>query len=127
MLFCSFAICNSLREISVAVLGLSGKTEHFQLNHLPKKSTLSVANKNRDVEVFEKIYHKLLQFYVSVLTDSRIKAVTKMKLKRSWAFSNLVSFCKIHLFNYINLMKFLENPEKDWIIDKAEIEQLSFF
>jgi hypothetical protein len=25
------------------------------------------------------------------------------------------------------LMKFLENPEKDWIIDKAEIEQLSFF
>lgn len=350
MLFCSFAKCNSLREISGAMLGLSGKTEHFQLNHIPKKSTLSDANKNRDVEVFEKIYHKLLQLYGSVLSDSRIKevikkqvkifdsstislfkeimacvgrnpkkgkkkggikihtvinadeivpslvwfspatthdhrfleklkcddntiyvfdkgyndykafkhfseqktgfvtrikdnanyeiiedievsekihsgvledqiieievnvnkeisklklrkvrfydrenkrefefltnllemradmiaalykirwqiellfkqlkqnfplkyflgdnenaikiqiycvlivnlliAVIKKKLKRSWAFSNLVSFCKIHLFNYINLMKFLENPEKDWIIDKAEIEQLSFF
>lgn len=53
--------------------------------------------------------------------------VIKKKLKRSWAFSNLVSFCKIHLFNYINLMRFLENPEKDWIIIKTESEQLSFF
>ena len=48
------------------------------------------------------------------------------RLKRSWAFSNLVSFCKIHLFNYIHLMKFLENPEKDWIIEKDDGEQLSF-
>ena len=34
--------------------------------------------------------------------------------KKSWAFSNLVSFCKIHLFNYIHLLLFLENPDKDW-------------
>ena len=350
MLFCSFAKCNSLREISGAMLGLSGKTEHFKLKHIPKKSTLSDANKKRDVEVFEKIYHKLLQEYGWVLSDSRIKevikkqvkifdsstislfkdimacvgrnpksgkkkggikihtvinadeivpslvwfspatahdhnfleklkcddntiyvfdkgyndykafehftvektgfvtrlkdnasyrkieeldiegrihsgvlkdeiievdvkkgkeisslklrkvtfydreskrefefltnlfelradliaglykirwqielvfkqlkqnfplryflgdnenaikiqiycvlivnlllAVIKKKLKRSWAFSNLVSFCKIHLFNYIQLMKFLENPEKDWKIVKSEVEQLSFF
>ena len=350
MLFCSFAKCNSLREVSGAMLGLSGKTESFQLNHIPKRSTLSDANKNRKVEVFEDIYNKLLREYGSVLSDSRIQdvlkkqvkivdsttislfkdilscvgrkakdgkskggikvhtvinadekvpslvwfspatthdhnflqqlkcddntiyvfdkgyndykafkhftdnktgfvtrikdnavyekleikeipenihsgvlqdeiieievkdgktisklkvrkvkfydrenkrefefitnlfelradliaalykirwqiellfkqlkqnfplryflgdnenaikiqiycvlivnlliAVIKKRLKRSWAFSNLVSFCKIHLFNYIQLMKFLENPEKDWIIDKAEIEQLSFF
>lgn len=350
MLFCSFAKCNSLREISGAMLGLSGKTESFQLSHIPKRSTLSDANKNRKVEFFEEIYNKLLHQYGSVLSDTRIEkvldkqvkivdsstislfkdilscvgrkskegkskggikvhtvinadeivpnlvwfspatthdhnflkklkcddntvyvfdkgyndykafkhftehktgfvtrikdnalyeeienleipehthsgvlrdkiieveiiegkektklklrkvtfydrvnkrefefltnlfelradliaglykirwqiellfkqlkqnfplryflgdnenaikiqiycvlivnlliAVIKKKLKRSWAFSNLVSFCKIHLFNYIQLMKFLENPEKDWIIDKAEIEQLSFF
>jgi len=36
------------------------------------------------------------------------------QLKRNWAFSNLVSFVKIHLFNYIHLMNFLENTEKDW-------------
>jgi|GEM_PF-2706664 uncharacterized membrane protein len=42
------------------------------------------------------------------------------------AFSNLVSFCKIHLFNYINLMRFLEIPEEAWIIDKAEQEKLTF-
>lgn len=347
MLFCSFSKCTSLREISGAMLGLSGKTSSFQLNHIPKRSTLSDANKKRDVLVFENIYHQLLKQYGSFLSDTRIKdvikkqvkifdsstislfkdimgcvgrnpktgkrkggikvhtvvnademvpslvwfseakthdhnfleklecdentiyvfdkgyndykafehftiqktgfvtrikdnasylniekldigerihngvledkiievdvkkgkeitklrlrkvrfydrvnkrefefltnlfdlradliaalykirwqiellfkqlkqnfplkyflgdnenaikiqiycvlivnlllAVVKKKLKRSWAFSNLVSFCKIHLFNYINLMKFLENPEKDWIIDKAETEQL---
>jgi len=350
MLFCSFAKCSSLREVSGAMLGLSGKTESFQLSHIPKRSTLSDANKGRKVEFFEEIYNNLLHQYSSVLSDSRIEnvlnkqvkivdsstislfkdilscvgrkskegkskggikvhtvinadeivpnlvwfspattndhnflkklkcddntvyvfdkgyndykafkhftdhktgfvtrikdnalyeeveilaiperthsgvisdkiieieikegkekaklklrkvtfydrenkrefefltnlfelradliaglykirwqiellfkqlkqnfplryflgdnenaikiqiycvlivnlliAVIKKKLKRSWAFSNLVSFCKIHLFNYIQLMRFLENPEKDWIIDKAEIEQLSFF
>lgn len=350
MLFCSFAKCNSLREVSGAMLGLSGKTGGFQLNHIPKRSTLSDANKRRKVEVFEDIYNKLLHQYGSVLSDSRILdvlnkhvkiidsttislfknilscvgrkskdgkskggikvhtvinadekvpsmvwfspatthdhnflkklkcddntiyvfdkgyndysafkyftdhktgfvtrikdnalydrietreipetihsgvlldeiievevkegkivsklklrkvkfydrehkrefefitnlfdlradliaalykirwqiellfkqlkqnfplryflgdnenaikiqiycvlivnlliAVIKKKLKRSWAFSNLVSFCKIHLFNYIQLIKFLENPEKDWIVDQAESEQMSFF
>ena len=349
MLFCSFSKCTSLREISGAMLGLSGKTNGFQLNHIPKRSTLSDANKKRDVLVFENIYHQLLKQYGGFLSDSRIKdvinkqvkifdsstislfkdimecvgrnpksgkrkggikvhtvvnademvpslvwfseakthdhnfleklkcdentiyvfdkgyndykafehfttqrtgfvtrikdnasyrsiekldigerihngvledeiieidvkkgkeisklrlrkvtfydrankrefefltnlfelradliaalykirwqiellfkqlkqnfplkyflgdnenaikiqiycvlivnllfAVIKKRLKRNWAFSNLVSFCKIHLFNYINLMRFLENLEKDWIIDKAEQEQLSF-
>ena len=349
MLFCSFSKCTSLREVSGAMLGLSGKTSSFQLNHIPKRSTLSDANKRRDVLVFENIYHQLLKQYGGFLSDSRIKevinkqvkifdsstislfkdimgcvgrnsksgkrkggiklhtvvnadeivpslvwfseakthdhnfleklkcdesiiyvfdkgyndykafehftahktgfitrikdnasyisiekldigerihngiledeiieidvkkgkeisklslrkvrfydrvnkrefefltnlfelradliaalyktrwqiellfkqlkqnfplkyflgdnenaikiqiycvlivnmllAVVKKRLKRSWAFSNLVSFCKIHLFNYINLMKFLENPEKDWIIDKTETKQHSF-
>ena len=31
IVFCSFAKCNSLREVSGAMLGLSGKTESFQL------------------------------------------------------------------------------------------------
>ena len=37
MLFCSFEKCNSLREVSGAMLGLSGKTDHFQLNHITFK------------------------------------------------------------------------------------------
>ncbi|SEH72213.1 hypothetical protein SAMN02927937_02701, partial [Paenimyroides aquimaris] len=66
-----------------------------------------------------------IQIYC-VLIVNLLLAVIKKRLKRKWAFSNLVSFCKIHLFNYINLMKFLENPEKDWVIDKDDGEQLSF-
>ena len=62
-----------------------------------------------------------------VLIGTLLNAVIKKRLKRSWAFSILVSFCKIHLFNDIQLMKFLENPQKDRIIDKAEIEQLLLF
>jgi hypothetical protein len=81
MLFCSFAKCNSLREVSEAMLGLSGKTDHFQLNHIPKRSTLSDANKNRKVEVFEDIYNKLLKQYGSVLSDSRIKDVINKQVK----------------------------------------------
>ncbi|MCZ2394439.1 MAG: DUF4372 domain-containing protein [Chitinophagales bacterium] len=63
MLFCSFSKCTSLREISGAMLGLSGKTAGFQLNHIPKRSTLSDANKRRYVLVFENIYHELLKQY----------------------------------------------------------------
>ncbi|MFN4198545.1 MAG: IS4 family transposase [Flavobacterium sp.] len=81
MLFCSFAKCNSLREVSGAMLGLSGKTEGFQLSHIPKRSTLSDANKTRKVEFFEEIYHKLLHQHSSVLSDSRIKEVLNKQVK----------------------------------------------
>src|SRR5699024_2787784 len=81
MLFCSFSKCTSLREISGAMLGLSGKTESFQLNHIPKRSTLSDANRRRDVLVFENIYHQLLKQYGNFLSDSRIKNVSKSRSK----------------------------------------------
>jgi IS4 transposase len=67
-----------------------------------------------------------IQIYC-VLIVNLLLAVIKKTLKRSWAFSNLVSFCKIHLFNYIHLMKFLENPEKDWQIVRLETVQLALF
>jgi hypothetical protein len=81
MLFCSFAKCNSLREVSGAMLGLSGKTESFQLSHIPKRSTLSDANKNRKVVFFEEIYNKLLHQYSSVLSDSRIENILNKQVK----------------------------------------------
>ena len=81
MLFCSFAKCNSLREVSGAMLGLSGKTKHFQLEHIPKRSTLSDANKSRKVEFFENVYHQLLKQYAQVLSDSRIKDVLEKQVK----------------------------------------------
>ena len=81
MLFCSFSKCTSLREISGAMLGLSGKTSSFQLNHIPKRSTLSDANKKRDVLVFENIYHQLIKQYGGFLSDSRIKDVIKKQVK----------------------------------------------
>jgi len=81
MLFCSFSKCTSLREISGAMLGLSGKTADFHLSHIPKRSTLSDANKKRDVWVFENIYHGLLKQYGVFLSDSRIKEVIKKQVK----------------------------------------------
>jgi hypothetical protein len=63
------------------MLGLSGKTKHFQLNHIPKKSTLSDANQRRDAEVFGKIYNKLLAKYGHVISDSRIKDVINKQIE----------------------------------------------
>lgn len=81
MLFCAFAKCTSLREVSGAMLGLSGKTKHFQLNHIPRKSTLADANKRRDSDVFGKIYHKLLKQYAHVFSDSRVKNVINKQIE----------------------------------------------
>ena len=71
MLFCAFAKCFSLREVSEAMLGLAGKTKHFRLKHLPYRNTLSDANKQRNVSVFATIYHALLKQYGHLLSDSR--------------------------------------------------------
>lgn len=81
MLFSSFAKCSSLREVSGAMLGLAGKTKHFQLNHIPKKSTLSDANKRRDADVFGSIYNKLLKKYGHLISDSRIKDVINKQIE----------------------------------------------
>jgi hypothetical protein len=81
MLFCSFAKCTSLREVSGAMLGLSGKTKHFQLNHIPKKSTLGDANQRRDADVFGKIYQKLLVKYNHVFSDSRVRDVINKQIE----------------------------------------------
>lgn len=81
MLFCVFAKCSSLREVSGAMLGLSGKTKHFQLEHIPYRSTLSDANKRRPVEFFADVYHKLLKAYQHIISDSRIKEVIKKQIE----------------------------------------------
>ncbi|KUF45170.1 hypothetical protein AS361_15215 [Myroides marinus] len=54
---------------------VSGKTEGFQLDHIPKRSTLSDANKNREVSFFEDVYNQLLYKYT--ISDSRIKDIIK--------------------------------------------------
>ena len=81
MIFCCLEKCNSLREVAGAMLGLSGKEETVRINHLPKKSTLSDANKIRKVEFFEEIYNYLLQKYNYVLSDSRVKEALGKNVK----------------------------------------------
>ncbi len=81
MLFCSFAKCTSLREVSGAMLGLSGKTKHFQLDHIPKKSTLADANQRREADVFGFIYNQLLLKFGHFISDSRIKDVINKQVE----------------------------------------------
>ena len=81
MLFSVFAKCSSLREVSGAMLGLSGKTQHFRLESFPYRSTLSDANKRRDCSVFEQIYYNLLREYKWVISDSRFKDVINRQVE----------------------------------------------
>ena len=40
--------------------------------------------------------------------------VIRKRIKRKWAFSNMVSMVRFHLMNYIKLIAFLNKPEKAW-------------
>jgi hypothetical protein len=81
MLFCAFAKCSSLREVTGAMLGLSGKTNHFQLKCIPKRSTLADANQRRQADVFGTIYQKLLVKYSHVFSDSRVRDVINKQIE----------------------------------------------
>jgi IS4 transposase len=67
-----------------------------------------------------------IQIYCALIANLLMTVIQKT-LKRNWAFSNLVSFCKIHLFNYIHLLNFLENPDKDWQKVQQKEWQYSLF
>ena len=67
-----------------------------------------------------------IQIYCVLIVNLLI-GVIKKSLKRQWSFSNLVSFCRIHLFNYIHLTKFLESPEKNWKLDVENRNQPGLF
>ena len=56
-----------------------------------------------------------IQIWCALITNLLLTIVRqKVSKSRKWAFSNLVSFSRLHLFNHIHLIRFLENPEKDW-------------
>ena len=55
--------------------------------------------------------------------------VIQRKITRKWAYSNMVSMVRFHLMTYIDLFKFLENPNKQWkeLTTKPPDKQLSLF
>lgn len=52
-----------------------------------------------------------IQIWCAFIADLLIKLV-QSQLKREWAFSNLSSIIRLHLMSYIDLYKFLNNPDK---------------
>lgn len=52
---------------------ISGKKSSFQLNHIPKRITLSEVNKLRYVIFFENNYRQILKQYRKFLSDSQLK------------------------------------------------------
>ena len=52
-----------------------------------------------------------IQIWCALIADLLIQ-VLQRHVKRRWAFSNVVSLIRLHLFNYLSLHSFLENPDK---------------
>jgi len=50
----------------------------------------------------------------SALIVQLIMLVIQRKIKRKWAYSNMIGVMRFHLLTYINLFKFLENHHKEW-------------
>ena len=71
----------SLRDITNVFHALEGKLNHLNLNHFPKRSTISDANTRRTSAVFESIYYQLLKKYVKVISDSSETKPTVKGLK----------------------------------------------
>jgi IS4 transposase len=70
-----------------------------------------------------------IQLWCAFIKDLLIKVV-KDQLKRKWAFSNISSMIRHHLMNYLDLIGFLNNPDKIKEALDAKIEktsQLSLF
>lgn len=51
-----------------------------------------------------------IQIWCAFIADLILKII-HVKVKRKWAFSNLTSIVRLHLMNYIALVKFLNNPD----------------
>jgi hypothetical protein len=52
-----------------------------------------------------------IQIWCSLIADLLVQLIKK-QLRRKWAYSNIVSTIRIHLLTYIDIKKFLNNPEK---------------
>lgn len=56
-----------------------------------------------------------IQIWCALIADLLLQVVRR-QVKRKWAFSNIVSIIRLHLFNYLNLFTFLEDPERSMIL-----------
>lgn len=51
-----------------------------------------------------------IQIWCALIADLLLNIIRRL-VKKKWAFSNIVSLVRLHLFNYLDLIRFLENPE----------------
>ena len=63
MVFCQFADCVFLREISNGLHSDNGNLNHLGMRRAPGKSTLSYQNEKRSCEFFRDCYYALLNYF----------------------------------------------------------------
>jgi len=76
MLFGILSRCDSMIEVCEGMQAMQGKLNYLGMDCSPAKSTAGDGLRNRDNEVFMKIYFMLLDHFKNVLSVSRIKEVS---------------------------------------------------
>lgn len=71
MLYTCFHGCKSLREVTTGMQVSFNRLKHLGMHYIPRRSTLSDANKARNEVFFGKLYHGLYSYYYGSLPDSR--------------------------------------------------------
>ncbi|CAN5509867.1 IS4 family transposase [soil metagenome] len=78
MLYTCFHGCKSIREVITGMQVSFNKLNHLGMNCIPRRSTLSDANKVRSENLFGQLFHALYRHYYGSLPDSRrIKSIDK--------------------------------------------------
>ena len=63
MIFCQFADCVSLREISNGLRSANGNLNHLGILRAPSKSNIAYQNEKRSCAFFRECYYKLLNYF----------------------------------------------------------------
>jgi hypothetical protein len=61
MLFCQLGHAQSLREITGGLAACEGKLRHLGVSDPPRRSTLSYANEHRPWQLYQSVFHDLLE------------------------------------------------------------------
>lgn len=64
------------------------------------------------------------QIWVTLIANLLLSVVRKM-VKRKWSFSNMVTMVRQMLMYYVDMFRFLENPERTWVEINAKRLQLA--
>ena len=68
-----------------------------------------------------------IQIWVSLIVQL-IMLVIQRQVARKWAFSNMIAVIRHHFMSYIDLFKFLKNPEAGWdALNNLPKDQLKLF
>jgi hypothetical protein len=80
MLFCQVGQLGSLREICQGLAASEGKLKHLGIPQAPQRSTLAYANEHRPWQLYETVFHQLLNRCNSEANKGRKKFRFKNKL-----------------------------------------------
>jgi len=71
MLYAQIGQFTSLRDVELGFLSAASRMNHFGMDYMIRRSTLSDANARRSPAFFEAVYNALYKTYSPLLSDSR--------------------------------------------------------